>query len=59
MNIAKALGDITKFAAKNAQWLELGLKLRDIFGGDKRKALAALRKWELDQRKARDKRMGR
>jgi len=42
-----------------ARWLPVAWKLRSIFGGDKRKALAAIRKLELDKRKERDRRMRR
>jgi len=45
--------------AEAAKWLPVAWQLRDVFGGDKRAALAALRKLELDRRKARDRRMGR
>ncbi len=41
------------------EWGPVLLKLRALFGGDPDEALRALRKFELDRRKARDKRMGR
>lgn len=45
--------------AEIAKWLPVAWRLRSLFGGDKRAALAALRKLELQRRVERDKRMGR
>jgi hypothetical protein len=52
MNAAEIIKELVR-------WLPIAWQLRELFGGDTKKALAAVRKVELDQRKARDKRMGR
>lgn len=41
------------------KWLPVAWELRELFGGDKRKALRAIRSRELKLRAARDRRMGR
>ncbi len=55
MNIAKAL----KALNKAAPFLPLAEALMKAFKGDKRAAMRQIRKWELDQRDARDQRIRR
>lgn len=49
--------DAAKIVTELAKWLPLAWQLRSVFGGNQKKALAALRKWELDERKKRDARL--
>jgi len=48
--------DVVKEIAK---WLPVAWELRELFSGDKRKALAAIRSAEMKARALRDARMGR
>lgn len=49
--------DAAKIVAELARWLPVAWQLRDMFGGDKREALKALRRWELEERRRRDARL--
>jgi len=53
------MSDLARAATKLAKMLPLAAMLYDAFGGDTRKARAAIRRWEQEQRKITDRRLSR